>query len=206
EAFAQGGLLEVSGSACALEALLADCVRYGVAPSDGVALACAHRAVSADGAVDVELAVRADRRLTAVKLAREGREASTRSGGALLRAAHAVAGVSMSGYARLIDEDHTPGNHAVVLGLLDGLLEVPCLEAVAAELYAFSAGWVAAAVRLGLTDHLTAQRLLRRIRPVLAAAAERAAVGEVDLISACAPLVDVMSMRHEEAELRLFAS
>jgi urease accessory protein len=83
---------------------------------------------------------------------------------------------------------------------------VPQLEAVAAELYAFSAGWVAAAVRLGLSDHLAAQRVLRRLRPVLADAAERAAGGDVSDICSCAPLPDVMSMRHELAELRLFAS
>jgi urease accessory protein len=206
EAFAQAGLLDVPSSAATLEALLADCVRFGVAPSDGVALACACRAVPSDGAVDVELVVRADRRLSAVKLARESREASIRSGRALLRAARAVAGVTMTGYAQLIAAGYVPGNHAVVLGLLDGLLEVQPLEAVAGELYAFSAGWVAAAVRLGLSDHLTAQRVLRGVRPVLADAAEWAAGGDVADISSCAPLPDVMSMRHENAELRLFAS
>jgi urease accessory protein len=61
-------------------------------------------------------------------------------------------------------------------------------------------------VRLGLTDHLTAQLLLRRVRPVLAAAAEQAVAGGVDLISACTPLPDVMAMRHEQAGLRLFAN
>jgi urease accessory protein len=206
EAFAQAGLLDVPCSAATLEELLADCVRLGVAPSDGVALACACRAVASDGAVDVELVVRADRRLSAVKLAREGREASIRCGRAVLRAARAVAGVSMSGYAQLIDAGHVPGNHAVVLGLLDGLLEVPPIEAVAAELYAFSAGWVAAAVRLGLSDHLTAQRVLRLVRPLLADAAALAVAGDVDDICSCVPLPDVMSMRHELAELRLFAS
>jgi urease accessory protein len=206
EAFAQAGLLDVPCSAATLEGLLADCVRFGVAPSDGVALACACRAVASDGAVDVGLVVRADRRLSAVKLAREAREASIRSGRALLRTARAVAGVDMSGYAQLIDAGHVPGNHAVVLGLLDGLLEVPPLEAVAAELYAFSAGWVAAAVRLGLSEHLTAQRVLRGVRPVLADAAERAVGGDLSDISSCVPLPDVMSMRHELAELRLFAS
>jgi urease accessory protein len=77
---------------------------------------------------------------------------------------------------------------------------------VAGELYAFSAGWVGAAVRLGLTDHRTAQLLLLHAGPVLAQAAERAAGGEVADISSCTPLPDVMSMRHEDAEPRLFAS
>jgi urease accessory protein len=205
EAFAQNDLLETPERPETLAQLLGDCVRFAVAPSDGVALACAHRAVDADGTFDVELVVRADRRLSAVKLAREAREASTRSGRALLRTAPA-AGANLGTYARLIDSGHVPGNHAIVLGLLDGLLGVPRLEAVAAELYAFCAGWVAAAVRLGLTDHLTAQSLLRRVRPELAAAAERAVAGDADLISACTPLPDVMSMRHEHAELRLFAT
>jgi urease accessory protein len=112
----------------------------------------------------------------------------------------------MRGYTDLIDLGQAPGNHAVILGLLAALLDVPRLDAVAAELFAVSAGWVAAAVRLGLTDHLTAQFVLRRVHPALAEAAERAVVGDVDDIVSCTPLPDVMSMQHEQAELRLFSS
>jgi urease accessory protein len=206
ETLAHEGLIEIPARPETLAALLSDCVQFGIGPSDGIALACAHRAVAEDGDVDVELVVRTDRRLSAVKLARESREASTRSGRALLHAAPAVAGVTMSGYLELIDAGYAPGNHAVVLGMLSSLLEVPRLEAVAGELHAFATGWVAAAVRLGLTDHLTAQLLLRRIHPVIAGAAERAGPGGVERISTCTPLPDVMSMRHERAELRLFAT
>jgi urease accessory protein len=41
---------------------------------------------------------------------------------------------------------------------------------------------------------------------MLVAAAERAVVGEIDDIAGCSPLPDVMSMQHEQAELRLFSS
>jgi urease accessory protein len=206
ETFAQDGFLSAPCEPATLTALLGDYIRFGVAPSDGVALACAHRAVASDGTIDVELVVCADRRLSAVKLGREAREASARAGRALLAAARAVAGVSMSGYVDLIDAGRVPGNHAIVLGLLDSLLEVPRVDAVAGELYAFSAGWVAAAVRLGLTDHLTAQLVLRRVRAVLADSAAQAATGDLGDISSCTPMIDVMSMRHERAKLRLFAS
>jgi urease accessory protein len=206
ESFAQEGLLEPPCPSDTLAALLGDCIRFGVGPSDGVALACAHRAVDGDGGVDVELVVLADRRLSAVKLAREAREASTRMGRALLAAAPAVAGVRMRGYADLVYLRHAPGNHAVVLGLLAALLDVPPFDAVAGELAAVSTGWIAAAVRLGLTDHLKAQLVLRRVRPVLVRAAEQAVAGDVAEISSCAPLPDLMSMRHEQAELRLFSS
>jgi len=206
EAFAHEGLLETPCAPDALAALLGDCIRFGVGPSDGIALGCAHRAVDADGGIDAERVVRIDRQLSAVKLAREGREASARTGRALLAAAPAVAGVGMEGYADLVDVGHTPGNHAVVLGLLSALLGIPPFDAVAGELSAFSTGWVAAAVRLGLTDHLTAQFVLRRVHPVLVEAAQRAVVGDVDDIASCTPLPDLMSMRHEHAELRLFSS
>jgi len=206
EAFAHEGLLETPCEPDALAALLRDCIRFGVGPSDGIALACAHRAVDGDGRVDAERVVRIDWRLSAVKLARESREASSRTGRALLTAAPAVAGVQMEGYVDLVEVGHTPGNHAVVLGLLGSLLGVPPFDAVAGELSAFSIGWVAAAVRLGLTDYLTAQFVLRRVRTVLVEAAERAVVGDLDDIASCTPLPDLMSMRHEHDELRLFSS
>jgi urease accessory protein len=206
ETFAQEGLLEAPCAPDVLASLLSDCIRFGVGPSDGIALACAHRAVDADGDIDLELVAQIDRRLSAVKLARETREGSTRTGRALLAAAPAVAGAQLSGYADLVGVGHTPGNHAVVLGLLSALLAIPPFDAVAGELSTFSTGWVAAAVRLGLTDHLTAQFVLRRVHPVLVEAAERAVVGEVDDIAGCTPLPDVMSMRHEHAELRLFSN
>src|SRR5262249_10777624 len=150
ETFAHEGLLETPCTPNELARLLGDCLRFGVGPSDGVGLACAHRAVGPDGDVDARQVVRIDRRLTAGKLAREAREASEKSGRALLAAAPAVVGVRMAGLVDLIEVGHTPGNHAVVLGLLGALLDIPPFEAVAAELSAFSTGWVAAAVRLGL--------------------------------------------------------
>jgi urease accessory protein len=58
ESFAQSGALP-SPPAPALTELLSNAVRFGVAPSDGVALACAHRAVRRDGAVELDTILRA---------------------------------------------------------------------------------------------------------------------------------------------------
>ena len=206
ETFGQEGFITAGSPPATLHTLLRDVIRHGVGPSDGVALACAHGAVASAGTADLDLVLLADERLSAVKLARESREASIRTGRALLAMATELGEDGLLEYSRLVDAGRAPGNHAVVLGLLDGLLGVPRLEAVAGELFAFAAGWVAAAVRLGLTDHRTAQSLLRQVRPVLIEAAEHAVVGGVERISSCTPLPDVMAMRHEQAELRLFAS
>jgi urease accessory protein len=207
EAFAQSGMLTPSSPLSTLGRLLSDCLRFGVAPSDGVALACAHRAIGPGNVVDLGLAARADQRLTAVKLAREPREASVRTGRALLGTAITTFGATgLTAFAELVLAGHSPGNHAVVLGMLSAGLGVPRLDAVASELYGFSAGWAAAAVRLGLIDHRAAQALLHRVRPVSVEAALKAVDEDVTHISSCTPLLDVMAMRHEHAELRLFAS
>lgn len=207
EAFAQEGELPEPSPEPSLLALLGDSLRLAVAPSDGVALACAHRAVRDDGGVDLDLVLRADQRLTAVKLVREVREASLRTGRALLATAKPAFGVAaLHDYADRVEAGGSPGNHAIVVGVLAAALGVARLEAVAGELFAFSAGWVAAAVRLGLIDHRAAQRLLHGVRPVSMAVARTATERDVRHISSCGPLPDVMSMRHEQAELRLFAT
>lgn len=206
ESCAQSGL--VTGRPAELAALLTDCLRHGVARSDGVALACAHRAASGSpGVLDLDLVTRADRRLTAVKLSREAREASTRTGRALLATATAAFGAeTVPEYAERVRRGEAPGNHAVIVGLISARAGVARVAAVAGDLFAFASGWVAAAVRLALVDHRVAQWLLHRVRAVMAEAAPLAAAGDVADIAGCTPLLDVASMRHEQAELRLFAS
>ena len=207
EALVQSGHLTVPSESTTLTTLLGDSIRFGAAQSDGVALACAHRAAGTDGDVDLELVTEADTRLTAVKLPREAREASTRTGRAVLATASAaIGGTALQDYAERVRRGGSPGNHAVVVGLLSAWLGVPRADAVVGELYAFSSSWAGAAVRLGLVDHRGAQALLHRARPVIAAAALGVIDRDVGQIASCTPFLDVMAMRHEEAELRLFAS
>jgi urease accessory protein len=207
ETLVQSGQLPVPAESLTLIALLGDSVRLAAAPSDGAALACAHRAASADGDVDLEAIALVDARLTAVKLPREAREASSRTGRAVLATASvAIGGTALHDYAELVRAGRTPGNHAVVVGLLHAQLGVPRLAAVAAELYAFSSSWVAAAVRLGLVDHRGAQALLHRSRHLIADAALQVVDRDVNQILSCTPTLDVIAMRHEQAALRLFAT
>lgn len=207
ETLAQSGELATPSEPGVLAALLRDYLRLGVAPSDGTGLACAHRATATGDSVDLELITRVDQRLTAVKLSREARETSARTGRALLRVATSAFGHrAVECYAQHVASGRSPGNHAVVLGVLSACLAVPRLESVAGELFAFSASWVAAAVRLSVTDHGTAQAILHDVRPVMAEAALLAVDNDVPDIASHTPLLDVMAMRHEETELRLFAS
>ncbi|MET9774013.1 urease accessory UreF family protein [Streptomyces sp. NPDC006367] len=205
EAFVQAGLVDRSTPPQTLADLLADQVRHGIGPSDGTALACAHRAA---GEADATArAGRVDTRLSEVKLPREVRESSVRTGRALLATATAAFGDgTVAAYARQVRSGRRPGNAAVVLGLVTASLGISREHAVAGELYSFASGWLTAAVRLAVIDHRAAQALLHRVAPVLAETARASCTAGVDDITACTPLIDIMSMRHERASLRLFMS
>jgi urease accessory protein len=187
-----------------LAALLTDYLRYGVGPADGVALTGAHRGHRAG---DLGPAAAADRRLTAVKLAREARETATRTGRQLVSlTSQLFADALLADYAARVKRGDVPGNHAVILGLALASQGTGRIEAVAGELFAFCAGFVGAAVRLALIDHRQAQHLLHEIKPVIAEVARAMADKDVREIGGCLPLADIMAAHHERAEIRLFMS
>lgn len=200
EAYMQAGLLR-GGE---LEGLITDLLRHGMGPADGVALVNAHRAVWTD---NPSLAAEADRRLTATKLARESRSASTRTGKQFLGLAstlfdHPV----LTEHAARVKRGELPGNHAVALGLAKAALGVSREHALAGELYAFCAGCVGAAIRLTLIDHREAQRLLHRLGPVIVGVVAENLDKGVREIASSLPLADVLAAHHERADVRLFIS
>ncbi|MFC5822575.1 urease accessory protein UreF [Nonomuraea insulae] len=188
-----------------LDVLLADLLENSVGPGDATALVLAHRAALAG---DWDRVVEVDRRLHAIKLVREQRAASVRTGGQVL--ATAVPALGSAAAARLADlvaRKVTPGNHAVVIGVVHAGGGVPVTNAVAGDLYAFAASFVAAAVRLGRTDFRRAQAILRAARPVLARVARAALdAGDPRDVHGCVPAADIVSAGHERAPARLFTT
>ncbi|MFB4309403.1 urease accessory protein UreF [Actinomadura sp. GTD37] len=187
-----------------LRGLVSDLVR-AAGTADAAALALAHRAVTAG---DWDLLVETDRRLHAIKLNREQRTASVRTGRQVLdTAAPAFGSAPAARLAGLVADGATPGTHPVVVGAVHAGLGVPVRDAVASDLYAFAASCAAAAVRLGRIDFRRAQALLREVRPdlVRAAGAALAARDPRDL-HASTPGADAVAAVHERAEARLFVT
>ena len=200
EALAQAGLLRANG----LEGLLTDYLRYGVGPADGAALACAHRGIETG---DLELAGEADLRLSAVKLPKEARISSQRLGRQLLKTATRIfGGEPIKTYLARVNCSILPGNHSIVLGLVTATLHLERSRAIMSELYAFASGMLAAAVRLAVIDHLFAQTVLHRLKPVIAEVALGQCESSVQDIGSSTPLIDIMAMQHERSKLRLFVS
>lgn len=184
--------------------LLADLLRHSAGPADATALAVAHRAARAD---DWRRVVESDQRLHCAKLNRELRLASTRTGRQLLDITReSVGGSELERYAELVAAKKAPGSQAVAAGIAYAAAAVPVEQAVASDLFAFSASFVGAALRLRLTDHRRAQVILRTTASVIAEVTAAALDRDLADLGGCVPAADIMSGRHERAEARLFAS
>jgi urease accessory protein len=200
ESFAQADLLTPSS----LASIVADLIRASVGPSDATTIALAFAAVSQD---DLHAVAAIDRRLTAIKITREPRETSIRLGRQLLALTRDVFDSDAAKrYLALVENGDAPGNQAVALALLKAKLGIPAREAVAGELYSFAASCVGAAVRMSEIDHRNAQRILLLLHPVIEAATNDALTRSIADMGGSTPFVELMSMRHEVAELRLFSS
>lgn len=200
ESYAQAGDFDPT----ALYHLTAGLLRHSAGESDAIGLLLALRAARERDLATIE---QVDRRLTAVKVAREPRQASIRLGRQVLTLNRDVFDDDFSGeYLKLVRAKDLPGNQAVALGLLKAHLEVPEAEAVAGELYAFAASCVGSALRMSEVDHREVQRLLHLLRPVVAEVTADVLDRSLADIGGSVPQAEMMSMRHEEATVRLFVS
>ena len=187
-----------------LRALLESYLDGQIGPCEMVACRAAHEAASAG---DPDAVVAVDERLEAVTLPVEFRESATRTGSQLCSlVAETEADPLLDSYADRIDTGDTPGNYAVVLGVVGARTGMSAREAGLVLGYSFLTDLLGAAQRLMRVGHTEIQQVLTDCRPAVARAWDRHADRSVDAMTPFAPLVDVVAAEHERAERRLFLS
>ncbi len=200
EAFVQAGLV----SKAEVEALLRDYLENVLGPADGVALSHAHRATEGR---DLGRLMEIDRRLFALKLVREGREASRRVGKRILTTAVKLSpDPLLKDYLAAVGAGACPGNAAVALGAVAAALGIARREAMLIELYTFTASVLGAAMRLIRLDHEEAQLILGGLRHFMVRVVQENIDKSLQEMRAFAPLIDIMGAVHERARVRLFIS
>lgn len=198
ETLAERGLVH---DARTLQAWITSSVRWQVATSDGVAAAAAWSAGD-----DLNVVAEIDHYLLATKLAREPREASIRTGRQMLATLSTIAGGTVSEYRREVLTGSAPGLQPIGLGLAGRQLGLGRRETVLLLLHLHVAGCLGAALRLVDVDDVEAQRIRLAIAPVVAEAADDALATPWKEMYACAVQTELMTMIHERATMRLFAS
>lgn len=187
-----------------LAELIASQLAWSVLPSDGVALLNAHRAAVAD---DLGEIVAIDRRLFAMKLSRELRQASAQVGRRLLVETSAFAPVGCHAtYAALVTADETPGCSAVAFGVSTAGLGVSVDFALPAFCHGFLVGVLGAALRLLPLTHRQGQRIHREVQPLITRLAREVADRHWTEMTAFTPELDLAAIGHEADDPRFFAS
>jgi urease accessory protein len=157
---------------------------------------------------ELEEVVHTDRHLSATKLARELRAASSATGKrfVLSVAALGIEDAVLGAYRDAVRSGETPGNLAVGYGVAGPALGAGMEEALQAYLYATVASLVAAGQKLVPLGGSTAQRVLYESGEEMTRAAQMSECVEVEEMYAFAPEIDVRSMLHEHQEVRLYMS
>jgi urease accessory protein len=168
-----------------------------------------HNTIEHSVATDQCIAV--DHALDAMKAASELRGASRQMGRQVLRIAanldaqpttHTLAAELF----RAVENEETPGHHAVAFGAVGAAQDWQEIEMASAYLYSTCAGIVAASLRLLPIGQLAGQRILWSLATPIAKLAEEVQGKDMDDIWSFAPAIEIAAMRHATLDARLFRS
>ena len=181
-----------------------DWLRYGVVRTDGAAVAHAHRHAAAG---DLDALVALDETVGALKLARESREASFKTGRALLGACRDVFHAEgLAPFAAAIAERRCAGHQAVIFGAAAAAQGIGMGDAVLAFLQSALSNLVGVGARLIPLGQIESQRIVRNAWPLLTDGAGEACAIEIDALGSATAGLDIAGMRHERLHTRLCMS
>jgi urease accessory protein len=178
-----------------VEAVLSTHLRHRLAKADLPALLAAHRAAAED---NVDLVLRIDAALTAIKMTREERQASHRMGARLMTEAMRLAPHPIL--------ESSPQNAALAFALAGLAMGLSARDSAFTYAYSFASSLVSASMRLLRIGHGEAQAVLRRSHPAIEQAVDDADKVPWDALCPYAPRLEMAAARHERLTARLFAS
>lgn len=196
----QGGAVQ---NADELSRYVLESLTTGIGEREAVAAGLAHDSF-VSGILD--LALKADRELDAMKLGRESRTASRQMGRQVIRLAanqHARHPL-IEDYLAAVEAEQTPGHLAVTVGLTLAAAGWSKEDTIAAFLYQAATGFVAAAMKLMPIGQREGQRLLEGWIEVIERVSHKASHQRV--LQSWSPIQDIYAMRHSRLESRLFRS
>jgi len=195
---------ELISDAASFEIACRDWLIYGIASADGAAVAHAHRAMKAN---DVDALVALDDLVGALKLSREAREASDKTGHATLAAVRDIFEPKrLAQFEEAIKAGRCSGHQAVVFGAAAGDMDLPEKDTVLAFLQAAVANLAGVASRIIPLGQVETQRVVLNAWPLLLEATQQAQNTQLDEMGNAMTSLDIASMRHERLHTRLCMS
>jgi urease accessory protein len=162
-------------------------------------------AAAAQAAFNLNRVVSIDQLVEAQTLPLEFRSGSKRCGRALLSTHARIGTEGALHYEALVGSGDGKGHLALMQGFLWSRRGASVKHAVLMSAHVLCTGLLSAAIRLGVAGHVAAQQILREVHCDIVAMLETPPL-EIEEIRTFMPQTDIASMRHETAQLRLFAN
>lgn len=164
------------------------------------ALLAAHQAQG-----DLEQVARIDNELQALALSKELREGAQRAGAGLLATHEKLGTPQAANYRRMVRIGEVPGQLSAVQGLLWYEVGLTEHQVGVVSGYSFCAGFVGAAIRMGLIGHIDSQRIIGGLQPLVLQLILQPQIAFEEL-NAYVPEAEIAVMRHEIANSRMFSN
>ena len=178
-------------------------IEYQIGPADCAALGSSYE--YAQGS-DLQKLLEVDEMLFSMKLIRETREATTRSGIQLLRCVSSfiINHEILNKYQEAIKVKQASGVYAVALAVVSSALKIPKRKAGLMMLYAFSVSLVGAALRLGMIQHLEGQRIVHELKPSMLNTVNNNIDRPLTGMWQFVPDIDIIQITHERMGSKMF--
>ena len=197
---AEGRIRDISGLNGFLNAYLKGMIKN----CDALVLKLSFEAAERE---EMETVLRLDRLIHSMKPAKETREGSIQTGRQLLKVIRQLHNSGMlDSFEEGIGEGKAFGHQPVVFALVCSHFGINRDDAVSAFLYAAVSAIVSAGVRLIPLGHTDGQRAIVQAKPLIASITDEVSRLNEDDISAFAPGLEIMAMKHEHLYTRLFKS
>ena len=158
-----------------------------------------------DCANDIELVIPIDNLVECMTLANELRDGSKRLGSALLTTYSKLNTPLAEHYLTFIYQGKAHGHLPIAQALVWNAIGLSRDSVLMLSAYNFCACVLGAALRLGVIGHIDCQNSLTKFRKLIIEILSWP-IPEIEKIHAFTPFADIASMRHENADSRLFAN
>lgn len=180
-------------------------IRFQLAPCDCVVLYEAMNAAQDD---DIARIVDIDNRFFSMKLIKEIRNASIRSGPQMMNCVIYMTSNKENKFTRKfqskIESKQSAGTYPVCLGISANCLHISKQSAVRMMLYSYSVSVIGAALRLGIIQHLNGQWILTQLEDDINTLIKDIPRKSLNDIWQLTPFTDILQMDHEHDDSRMF--
>lgn len=173
-----------------------------IGPSDCVMLSFAYDYAKDD---DYDKIIDLDRMCYCLKPIKEARDYSTRSGKQLAKCVTEMSNNKfLRWYIDSIEGSKMTGIYTISFAICCNALDVSKANALSMFLYGFVVSNVGAALRLGMIQHYEGQKIIHKLKPLLASIVNNSLSVSLSDVWQFAPQIEIFQMKHEKMDSKMF--